>query len=454
MPEEELPSDFDELYSQTYSQLSNVISELNEQQEQLSDFLAYLDEIQSDYEDFDGPEKRDFASAISSKLTNLDRDIDLRELLEYREEIEEAHASPIVHSAQRDIERIFTTTGASEAIESVNDTALQNAIQNTVKSKEENIADIRQVTHQSKQTIEHLPQPALDHISESLTESPGYYTRPENLKQIIDETQRKHNDLIELNDKIETLDWLPEAIDDLHLQKEFYSVKPGSFDRFESKAESIAQRNEHLGSKTELPVTEVVRNELEEKSEELLNDPLSVLESTDEALESITNYADILREIKQIKSSEEEADIIDLYESLVTDTPESLDDVLAELEDLKEKYRDWKDRKYEEALRKQSITKSYLNRFEINDELVQDIVDVQLSSETEGHELANIIRNFEKLIEEEELKEIKQLDERAEDIFRDLVTNGERSLSEEDISCLEEIINIVDIKVTIDESGE
>lgn len=446
--------DTDQLYSQTYSHLSNVKSELDDQQQQLSNFLDFLDEIQSKYEELDDSEKRDVASAIGATLANLDQDTDLQELLEYREEINEAYTSPIARSVKNDVKRIFTATGARDSIESVDNTALQNAIQSAVESSEEEIADIQQDIHQSEKTIDNLSQPALDHISEHLSESPSYYAHPKALQKVIAETRSKHERLIDLNAEVQNLGWFPESMGELHLQENLYSIDNSALDEFEAKNESITQRIDYLGSETELPITDVLNNDLEEKSDKLLNDPLAVLRNIANTLESITNFVDVLKEIEQLNSSGEEISIVDSYATTVTDPPESLDDVAAEIEDLNDEYRDWKEDKHKEAVRKQSITKSYLNHFEIDDELVQDIVSVELSSETAGCELVDIIRKFEKLIEARGLKEIRELDERAEDIFHDLVTDGERTLSKEDISSLKQIIDIIDIKVTVDESGE
>jgi uncharacterized phage infection (PIP) family protein YhgE len=447
MNREEIKDRREEIITELGSELTKSHSELSQLKDALEEYSETLDDIKDGYSNLPENQRRGFVSSLETITEKAVEAESPEEVLNTKEELERTFENPLLDSVQTQYISFYTKLGI--VIEEDVKSGLERQIRSAAKrDPEETLEQIQKLLSE----VEDLPEPVYETLQSSVEDELPNAPPPEELLNVVGELNSRYRSLETLSRTLSESAWAPSQLDQIYTWQEL--VNPGA------KIDCIDQVN-RIDELTEsvpdiVPVKFVIKSDLEEREDDLRSHPFDVFNEIELLLEKINEYQDILTEVSDLSEvmdfeseAEEFTEIVLEWEN---EPPNNLSSLVKSVQRVSEEVNNWRDELDSEWREKGRIVSNYDEIIQIEPpEEILEYVGGELPIDSELAHSYNVVVKADTWISEHEDNVLEYLSPEAKELFHSLSENKKYDISKGELDALDELIDIVDVKVSIDE---
>jgi len=430
------------------SDLTGAISELNKLNDDLSDLQDLVDSLEERYDELPENEQGGLSEALR-RIVNEVQDVESPSgLLEYESDIEEAYKNPIIESVQRNILDFYKIIGIK-----FSEDEQEKLLQKVNAAAQPNLRHTQEITADLPERVESLPEPAIEALKQEIYTEPSPVSDPVQIESAVKSIEERYQTLQQINDQFDRVDWSPEKFTEITESVEFYYLNTNA-ELLLGFAPEIEESIEKVP--TVVPVQVVIKNHMVENMEELKTDPERVLDEIRGSLSSITARSSEIDDISQLLDivdiEQDEIQFLVEFDDITTDPPNDIGELAERISSVCMYFEDWKEKITTRWENLRPVIKTYETRLDLSPpEQVSEFSDQGLPLQNQVARAYSAYIRAESWIDAKQDDVLDQVSEEAQEIFYKLSSKGELELSKEDLDAVEELIEIIDIKIVIDE---
>ncbi|WP_440007692.1 hypothetical protein [Halomicrococcus sp. SG-WS-1] len=444
---EEIKDRREEIFTELGSNLTTAHSELCQLNDSLGEYRETLNDIEVRYSNLPQDQQLGFASSLETIAEDAAEADSPREVLDTKEELEAAFENPLIRSVQNHYFTLYDELGIpiSEEIRR----ELEGKIRATTETDpEETLENAQELLRK----LDDLADPVDSAFTSFVEDNLRNITDPGKLISVLEEFKSRYQSLKTLSRTLSEYAWAPPQLDELHTWVELVTLGADidctdQADNIEGLAQSIPDI---------VPVETVIANELEERITDLQSGPTSVFDKIESNLKKISGYEEELAEVETLSEVLDfETGSEEFMETVVEwkrAPPDRLSVLVESVEVVVRGVHIWRAELSSEWQKKRRIVSAYADIIESEPpDSVAEYVDKELSSEVDLAHAYSVLVKANSWIAEQENKILEHLSPDAKELFLAISENQQYDISKEELDALAELMDIVDIKVVMDE---
>ena len=437
----------EEIFTNLGSNLTTAHSELNDLKKSLQEYHEIVGDIETRYSDLPQDQRRGFASSLGNIADAATEAESPRKVLDTREELEAAFENPLIRSVQQQYFLLYDKLDIpiDESLRG----ELEGKIQATAESAPE---DALQKIEELLQRVNDSAGPVNSAFKSYIEDEVRNITDPDELLSIIEDLNSRYQTLKSISRTLNEYAWAPPELEDLHTWEEL--IAQGTdiacldlIDNIEDHTNSIPKI---------VPVDSVIANEIEERIPDLRTHPTGVFEEIESDLKTINEHKEELAEVEALSQvinfESESQDFMETVSEWGREPPDRLSTLVESVESVARDVSAWRAEVNTEWQEKQQIVSTYADIIGTDPpEIVAEYINSELPTNTDLAHSYDVIIKTESWIAEHEDEILEHLTPEARELFHRLSENQPYGISEEELEPLAELLDLVDIRVVIDE---
>ncbi|SDQ62635.1 hypothetical protein [Natronobacterium texcoconense] len=447
MNQKEIEERREELFTRLGSKLTTAHSEWDRLATQLDKYQETVEEIEDRYPNLPEEKRQGFASSLDHIISSLTDTDSPATVLDTKDELKEAYENPLIRSIQESYLELYAELGVE----------LTEDQESEVRGKLRAIAEQHpertlQETNQLIDQIRELSDPVVQVLRNDIGDAPTEVTSPESLNKYLDTLEERHATLTSLSDQLSRYAWAPKELTAVHTWEPLLHS-----DKDIEISDLIKEINENVQSTPDIvPLKSTLRSELQNRLEEIRKQPRVVFKDIAKGVSNIAENMNLLAEVQALYDimdfESENIEFTNTIENWQKEIPESLGQLQQSVQTTTHQVNNWRNTLSDRWHSKQSTLSTYSS---ILDETLPEKITEHIGEELPVEE--NIVRSYsvltqaESWISDREEEILEHLSEDAQRLFYALSEQRMYDISEDELGALEELMDIVNIKVVMNE---
>lgn len=444
---EEIKDHREEIFTELGSNLTKAHSELSQLKDALQEYRKTVDDIETRYSDLPQEQQWGFDSSLEQIAEVVARVDSPGEVLDTKKELEAAFEDPLIKSIQKQYFSLYDKLGI------IIDENVRQELEGKIRATAEYDPEVTlETTEELLAKVDGLANP-VDTVFKSFVEDNlRNVTDPGELITVIGELNSRYRSLKAISRTLSEYAWAPPQLDELYTWEEL--VAPGPEIDFIKRVDSIEGLTQSIPDI--VPVKSVIANELEERVGDIKSQPTIVFEDVESDLQRISEHEEALAEVEglsQVIDFESESEgFMETVAGWERSPPDRLSALVKAVEVVVREVSVWRAELSSEWQEKRRIISAYTDIIEPEPpERVVESVDSELPTEANLAHAFNVVVKANSWISEHEDDILEHLSPEAKELFHELSESQKYDISEEELDALAELMDVVDIKVIIDE---
>ena len=448
MNKQELENRRTNLIEELDSDLTGGISELDELNDDLTELHDLVESLEERYEELPEDQKQGLSEAIQRVVREV-REIDSpSRLLDYESDIKEAYENPIIESVQGDVIEFYEIIGVN-----LSESEKNGLLQKVDAASQPDLSETRTQTSVFPKRAEALSEPAKTALRGEIASRPSPISDPDEIESLLESIEGRSQSLQQIKDQFESVKWSTTELTEISEFTEFYDQNkdveslPGLTSDIQEKTDSIPEI---------VPIQTIIQAHLRNNIGEFKTDPSQVLGDINESLSTITSRSGVLEDIEQLMEivdlEQNKIQFLSSLEDIRSNPPDDLHSLSESIESICFEFESWKDELAERWEAMRPVIRTYEQRLDLNPpDQVSEYSEQSLPLENQIATAYSTYIRADSWIDSKQDDVLQQASDEAQQLFHELSSKGELQLSKDDLDAIEEIIEIIDLKIVIDE---
>ncbi|SDM96001.1 hypothetical protein SAMN05192554_110125 [Haloarchaeobius iranensis] len=437
----------EELFTKLGSKLTTAHSDWDTISGQLEEYQNEIKSIDDRYSNLPDGKRQGFDLSLANIIEVVTDSTSPVGVLNTRSDLKTAFENPLISSVQENYIKFYEEVGIEVSDEDRNE--IRGKIRASAESNPEGaLREINDVLGK----IDDLNQYVIEALVDDLSENPTNVTSPADINSQIDKLHSRQKELDSIAEEFSERSWIPEEVEMINtsislLNSETELEFVEYFELIDEEVQTIPEI---------VPLENAIQGELLNRRDEVFKRPSIVFTDIKNGVTSISKENDSLSHIQSLSTMidfrEKDVEFMNTVEEWRGSPPDDLDQLQDSVQYAVNQLSIWKDVVDERWSTKQPILSTYQDLLQEDPpDKVQSCMQTELPAEENLPRLYSALIQAESWISENEDQILEHISEDAQDLFHSLSESNMYSISESELDALAELMDIVDIKVVMDE---
>lgn len=444
-----------ELLSQTDAAISGVSEYIDEYEM----FIEWIEQAESDFDDFSESEQAAFVEAFSQFSIYTEEPVTPNEVVDIRSNMRAVFREPLLEANLDAIQKI------TDQLEFSLEDSVLDSFNNELKSwPRDELIQHREAYEKVNSSIENVTDAEIVHIREHISRKPHELLKPEaEILRLIGSITNTASRLEEVETVFSQYQWL--SLSDRHIgpfSQPWLDTEMPDITDVESIMEGIDD-SVNILQKCEIPIGNAISNTLDTKIENPQNDFYSELKELADTLDFLATKMTPLQSISDMIGLIEDGDLgmldqdalSEIAEKLKQTDPASIDQVITIVSDISEEYSAWtievtsRWQTYRSALSvlDDSSTVDELDSFNNEDAFKMALDETPIEALDAFNRLVSVLQDRRQVVGDED-----GLSEESIQLLFDLIEQQTIAYNDYSQEAVEELNDVIALQIQINES--